>query len=167
MQQYSGSDQTVWSNSVTVNYTGDSDISLTHITGTPNTQIRLDMTANTYRSYEFYIGAKNLYSTALSPRVKVAFVCPASGGVTAIPPAASLTKRIDIGAVSYASEAGWSTWTETVHIPNCGFLKYGFTADSTNTPLITYPRPGFSTTTYCPGYLARCREVRVDTSKER
>ena len=46
----------------------------------------------------------------------------------------------------------------------CGqFYRYAITGDSNNMPHLTYPEPGYSQTSYCDGYISRCRQVRVYT----
>lgn len=76
----------------------------------------------------FYIGARNIYTSALSPLCRFKFKCPSTGGATFAAAGTPTTTPfyVEFG-ISVTEQVTWNAFTETVHITGCGFLKYVLT----------------------------------------
>lgn len=81
-----------------------------------------------WREYTFYVAARNKYNFAISGLNTIKIWCPATGGATITPPAASLSREVLRYATSTAAYLPFAAWTSTDIIRGCGtFLRYDIT----------------------------------------
>lgn len=153
---------------VTLNFTTGETAGIVSLsTASSGTVLRL----NLQRFYDndppkqvyFYIGAQNMFGTAISGLYKYTLICP----LAPIPTinhnnwASTSTLRILMPLGGWTT-ATFNTWTVIEQIVKCSFLRYEATINATTSAFINYP---YNSPT-CDYTWANCRIVNVLPSVE-